>query len=342
MRALLTHGPGDGRLADLPEPRPGPGEIVVAMKAVGLCGSDVHDWYVAGKTAGGPVVLGHETAGVVAALGSGVAGLREGDRVFVHHHAPCGACRSCRHGDSVQCPDWKRSRLHPGGLAERVRVESATVERDTLLLPDSLGFDDGALVEPVACAVKAVDRADIREGDAALVVGLGSNGVLLGLLARRAGARLLVGSDPDPNRRRIALSLGFDHAVDPGAGELSAAMEELNGAGADAVFVIPTGPRPVRSALEAAGPGARAVFYSPVAPAVEWTFAPSVPYFRDLSLRFSYSSGPAETRRALALIEEGVVRARTLISHRLPLERAAEGFRMQAAGGEVLKVLIEM
>lgn len=344
MKALLTFGPGDCRLAELPAPEPGPGEIVVAMKAVGLCGSDVHGWYVGGKTAGGPVVLGHETAGVVAALGKGVTALSEGDRVFVHHHAPCGSssCRACAAGDSVQCPEWKRSRLHPGGLAELVRVEAATVSRDTLLLPPSLGFDDGALVEPVACAVKAVDRAGIRRGDAVLVVGLGSNGVLLGLLARRAGARLLVGSDPDPARRRMALALGFDAALDPSASDLAAETSAACGGGADAVFVIPTGAAPVRSALAAAGPAARVVFYSPVSPDVTWDFAPSVPYFRDLSLRFSYSSGPSECRRALSLIEEGVVRARTLISHRLPLARAAEGFRMQEAGGEVLKVLIEI
>lgn len=341
MRALVTHGPGDARLEEVAVPEPGPGEIVVAMKAVGLCGSDVHDWYVASKTVSGPVVLGHETAGIVSALGAGVTRWHEGDRVFVHHHAPCGTCRFCLQGDAVQCPEWKRPRLHPGGLAERVRVEAATVERDTLLLPDGIGLDDGSLVEPVACAVKAVKRGDLRTGDTVLVVGLGSNGVLLGLLARNAGARLLVGSDPDPARRALAVGHGFDRVVDPAGESLSAAMEDAGEVGADVVFVIPTAVGAVRTAVEAAGPGGRVVFYAPVAPGKEWTFAPSIPYFRDISLRFSYSSGPAETRRALALIEEGVVRARTLVTHRLPLERSAEGFALQAAGGEVLKVLVE-
>jgi L-iditol 2-dehydrogenase len=343
MKALQTFSPGKAAIVDLPDPVPGPGEIVVAMKAVGLCGSDVHDWYVASKTAGGPVVLGHETAGEVALVGDGVTSFQPGDRVFVHHHASCGACRACRRGEDVMCPEWKPSRLYPGGLAELVRIDALTVARDTLKLPDSLGWDAGAMVEPVACGVKAVDRGEVRPGDTVLVLGLGSNGILLGLLARRAGAAVLVGSDPDPARRAFARAFGFDRVVDPGAEDVvEAAREASGGAGADTVFVIPTGEEVVRAALAAAGGAAHVVLYSPIAPAKVWPIEPSVPYFRDLTLRFSYSSGPSETRRALALLEEGLVDLPQFITHRLPLARAAEGFALAAAGGKALKVLIEI
>jgi L-iditol 2-dehydrogenase len=343
MKALQTFSPGEAVLVDLPDPTPGPGEIVVAMKAVGLCGSDVHDWYVASKTAGGPVVLGHETSGVVAEVGTGVSTVRSGDRVFVHHHTSCGSCRACLRGEDVMCPDWKPTRLHPGGLAERVRVDALTVARDTLLLPEALGFDAGAMVEPVACGVKAVDRAEIHAGDLVLVLGLGSNGILLGLLARKAGAARVIGSDPDPHRRGFAISFGFDRVIDPEAEDLLEVVRgESGGQGADAIFVIPTASEVVQNALDAAGPAAHIVFYSPIAPGKVWGFEPSVPYFRDLTLRFSYSSGPSETRRALALLEDGLVDLPRLITHRLPLGRAAEGFRLAAAGGAALKVLIDI
>ena len=343
MKALQTSAPGKASLVDLPAPEPGPGEIVVAMKAVGLCGSDVHDWYVASKTTNGPVVLGHETAGEVALVGEGVTGLHPGDRVFVHHHTSCGACRSCRRGEDVMCPEWKPTRLYPGGLAERVRVDALTVARDTLKLPETLGYDAGAMVEPVACGVKAVDRGEVRPGDVILVLGLGSNGILLGLLARRAGAATLVGSDPDPARRAFARAFGFDRVVDPGAEDvIETTREASGGTGADAVFVIPTGEEVVRTALGAAAGAAHVVFYSPIAPAKVWPLEPSVPYFRDLTLRFSYSSGPKETRRALTLLEEGLVDLQRFITHRLPLARAAEGFELAAAGGKALKVLIEI
>lgn len=339
MKAALVRAPGQVEIVEMETPRPGPGEVVVAMKAVVVCGSDVHPWYVASKA---PAVLGHETAGVVAEAGPGVAHLSPGDRVFVHHHVPCGACRWCEAGESVMCPEWRPSRLHPGGLAEYVRVEAPTVARDTLLLPPHVSFTGGAFVEPVACAIKAVDRAAIRDGDSALVVGLGSNGILLGWLARLAGARLLVGSDPDPVRRRLATEHGFDVVVDPVAEALPAAVAAVSPRGADAVFVVPTSSEAVLPAIEAAGPAGRVVFFSPVAPGAVWPVAPNLPYFKDLTLRFSYSSGPLETRRALDLIASGRLPVESLVTHRLPLERTAEAFALAEAGGETLKVVVEI
>lgn len=332
MKAAVVHAVDDVRIVEMEEPEPGPGEIVVAMRAVGLCGSDITPWYVASKA---PAVLGHETAGVIAKLGSGGAtDLREGDRVFVHHHTSCGLCRRCLRGDDVMCAEWKPVRLHPGGLAERVRVSALSVSRDTLLLPQGMSFAQGSLVEPVACAVKAVRRGNVRPGDTVAVVGLGSNGLLLGALARHAGAAHLVGSDPDPSRRALALTHGFDAVCDPREQPLAEAVC------ADAVFVIPTVAEAVTQALDAAAPGGSVVFYSPIAKEKVWEIAPHGPYFRDLTLRFSYSSGPAETREALALLAARVVTAESLYTHRLPLERAGEAFRLAARGGDVLKVLV--
>ena len=339
MRAALARAPERIEIVEMETPRPGAGELLVAMKVVGLCGSDVHPWYVATKA---PAVLGHETAGVVVETGEGVAHLRPGDRVFVHHHAPCGACRFCAAGEPVMCPEWKPSRLHPGGLAEYVRVAAPSVSRDALLLPPHVSFTGGAFVEPVACALKAVDRALVRACDTVLVVGLGSNGLLLGWLARLAGARLLLGSDPDPVRRRFARELGFDAVIDPTSESVAEwARKEASG-GADVVFVIPTAAPAVVSAVDAAAPAARVVFFSPVAPDTVWSIAPHTPYFKDLTFRFSYSSGPLETRRSLELIASGALPVERLVTHRLPLERAAEAFALAEAGGEALKVVVEI
>ena len=339
MKAALARAPGRIEIVEMETPRAGPGELLVAMKAVGLCGSDVHPWYVATKA---PAVLGHETAGVVVETGAGVTHLKPGDRVFVHHHAPCGACRFCAAGEPVMCPEWKPSRLHPGGLAEYVRVAALSVSRDSLLLPPYLSFTSGAFVEPVACALKAVDRALVRAGDTVLVVGLGSNGLLLGWLARLAGARLLLGSDPDPVRRRFARDLGFDAVVNPSSGSVGEWTRATVPGGADVVFVIPTAASAVLSAIEAAAPAARVVFFSPVAPDTVWPIAPHTPYFKDLTLRFSYSSGPRETRRSLDLIASGALPVERLVTHRFPLERAAEAFALAESGGEALKVVVEI
>lgn len=327
MKAVLVRSLDDVAVVEMEKPVPGPGEIVVAMKAVGICGSDTTPWYVASKA---PVVLGHEPAGVVSEAGALVRVFRTGDRVVVHHHAACGACRFCRAGEDVMCPEWKKTRLHPGGLAEYVRVEAAAVATDTLRLPDALSFEDGALVEPLACAVKAVRRARVAAGDSVAVIGLGANGILLGLVAKSAGSGPLTGCDPDPARRAHALRLGFDRAVAPGD-----ALGEN-----DAILVLPTADEAVRSALASAAPAARVVFYSPIEPGKAWRLEPQTAYLRDLSLLFSYSCGAADMREALALLERGAVRAADLVTNRVPLARAAEAFALARQGGDVLKVVV--
>jgi L-iditol 2-dehydrogenase len=336
VKAALVRAPGDVAVVDMDSPVPGPGEIVVAMRAVGICGSDTTPWYVTAKA---PVVLGHEPAGVVALVGALVTAFRPGDRVVVHHHAACGACRYCRAGEDVMCAEWKKTRLHPGGLAERVRVEAAAVATDTLRLPDALSFEDGALVEPLACAVKAVRRARVGAGDAVAVIGLGANGILLGLVAKSAGAATLVGCDPDPARRAHARRLGFDAAGEPGR-DFSEKVKSAAAGGADVVFVLPTAEAAVLSSLEAAGPAGRVVFYSPVEHSKTWRLSPHSLYLRDLSLLFSYSCGAPDFREALQLLARGAVRAQDLVTHRVPLARAPEAFALAQKGGDVLKVVV--
>jgi L-iditol 2-dehydrogenase len=336
VKAVLVRSLVDIAVVEMERPVPGPGEIVVAMKAVGICGSDTTPWYVASKA---PVVLGHEPAGVVAEAGALVQAFRPGDRVVVHHHAACGACRFCLVGEDVMCPEWKKTRLHPGGLAEYVRVEAAAVATDTFRLPDGLSFEDGALVEPLACAAKAVRRARVTAGDSVAVIGLGANGILLGLVARDAGAATLVGCDPDPARRVRALRLGFDQVLAPEE-DLSEKVKRGDRAGADVIFVLPTAESAVASALAAAGPAARVVFYSPVQPGRMWTIEPHLPYLRDFSMLFSYSSGARDFREALALLERGAVRAKDIVTHRVPFARAAEAFALAQQGGDALKVVV--
>lgn len=337
MKAALVRSLDDIAVVEVPVPEIGAGELLVEMRAVGLCGSDLAPWYVAAKA---PAVLGHEPSGVVAAVGRGVTAFRPGDRVFVHHHAACGRCRFCEAGEPVMCPAWKPNRLHPGGLAEFFRAEAATVATDTLHIPEGLSFEDGALAEPVACALKAVDRGAVRSGDTVAVVGLGSSGVLLGLLAREAGAARLVGSDPDPSRRASARALGFDRVLDPSEGLATVVRAESAGWGADAVFVLPYAASAFETAVEAAAPAGHVVLYSPVPPETRWSLSPHTAYLRDLTLRFSYSCGAAELKRAMALIAAGVVRADRIVTHRVPLERAPEAFRLAQARGDVLKVMV--
>ena len=336
MRAAVAHSVDRIEVVTREVPAIGPGELLVAMKAVGICGSDTTGWYVETKA---PAVLGHEPAGVVAEAGEGAA-FRPGDRVVVHHHAACGKCRACLAGEDVQCEAWKKNRLDPGGLAEFVRVDAAAVATDVFRLPDAMSFEDGALAEPVACAVKAVRRAAIRQGDTVAVIGLGANGVMLGLVARAAGARDLVGCDPDPRVGPTRFDSGSTSAGEPGE-EFSLKVKRASAAGADVVFVLPTGEDAVLAALRGRGSGGtgRLLFAGRSRQDVDAlpAFFLSKRSFSSLLLFFRSARPPRGARRSSSV---GVVRASDLVTHRVPLADAAEAFRLARRGGDVLKVMV--
>jgi L-iditol 2-dehydrogenase len=210
MRVARLYKADDIRIEDIPVPEPGPGQALVRTRACGICTGDIMGWYMERKA---PLVFGHEPAGEIAAVGDGVTEFAVGDRVFVHHHAPCGSCRHCRRGHHVHCRTWRSTRLVPGGMAEFFLVEEDNLRADTLRLPDGVDFVAGSLVEPAACVVKSLRRGGLEAEDTVAVVGLGIMGQLHVALAKAAGARV-VGADLVPFRLERALALGADAVID--------------------------------------------------------------------------------------------------------------------------------
>jgi L-iditol 2-dehydrogenase len=310
MRAAVLYDVEDIRIERRDVPALGAGELLVQTRASGICTGDVMAWYVRRKA---PLVLGHEPAGVVAAVGAGVTQFAPGDRVFVHHHAPCFECEACRRGDYVQCTIWRKTTIDPGGLAEYFRVPRENVN-DTLRLPEHVPFVDGSLVEPLACVVKSLRRSGLREGDTIYVIGLGVMGLMHALVAASRGARV-AGSDFLQERRERAAALGVQ-AVHPDAGF----------SGAQVVICGPGSPQALRDAFAAVAPGGTVVMFTPLEPGVAFTFDPNDLYFRDVKLVTSYSCGPNDTREALDLIARGVVTAELLGAKQYPLDEAAQAY----------------
>jgi L-iditol 2-dehydrogenase len=327
MRVARLHAWGDVRVEEAAVPAVGPGEALIRIEACGVCGSDALDWYVERKA---PVVLGHEPAGEIVAVGAGVEHVRPGDRVFVHHHAPCGACAECRRHLWSSCATWRASRLEPGGFAEYARIPATNLARDTLRLPDAMDYEMATFIEPVACCIRAVRRGRTGAGDCVLVIGLGAMGLVMIQLARLAGAAVVAGSDLVPRRRELGLALGADFTLDPAAGPVADAVRERSrGRGADVVLVCPGTADAVHAAIAAAAPGGRVVCFTPLPPDSPLALDACELYFREVQLRHSYSCGPDETRRALRLLErEGrtlhpPLRVRSLITHRAGLDGVA-------------------
>jgi L-iditol 2-dehydrogenase len=336
MKVARLYDFGDIRIEEQARPEIGPDEILVKTRACGICSGDLMPWYIRRKA---PLVLGHEPVGVVAETGSQVHDFKIGDRIFVHHHAPCFSCPACRRGEYVQCVTWRASSIQPGGMAEYFRV-SAINQRDSLKLPDSIGDLDGMLVEPSACVVKSLRRSGLKPGESILIIGLGIMGMMHVRIARHLGAGTIIGADLTEQRAQRAIQLGADFGLVVSGEDLAGKVADLtSGAMADVVIVGPGSAAAIRGGIAAAGKGGTVVQFTATPPGEEMTLQPHDLYFNETRLIPSYSCGPDDTRRALELVKRGVLNAKDLVTHQFPLARINEAFE-QARLPESLKVAV--
>lgn len=338
MKIAKLYSFDDIRIQEMPIPDIGPGDALMKTGACGICSGDVMPWYIEKKA---PLVLGHEPAGEIVEVGKEVSSFKPGDRIFPHHHAPCFTCKYCRRGDYVQCETWKNTHLLPGGIAEYLLIPRINLENDTLDIPDTLSYEDGTLIEPTACVVKALKKAHMKRGDTVLVIGLGVMGQLNILLARKYGAGKIIGVDRVQFRIDKAKVFGADETINISTDGLIDTLRELTGGlMADLVIVGPNSIGAMKQGLQAVGAGGSVLFFTPAKPGERLTFQPNDIYFKDINIITSYSCGPTDTADALEMIEEGTVRADRLITHRFPIDQTAEAFRLTARAGNSLKSVI--
>jgi L-iditol 2-dehydrogenase len=338
MKAVRVETDGSVSVVEMPVPAIGPGEALMRTGVAGICGSDLLDWYVA-KKAG--QILGHEVAGEIVAVGEGVTMFAAGDRIAPHHHAPCLACEECRAGRYVHCAAWRSSRLDPGGMAELVRIPAGNLARDTRKIPEAMSFEEGSFIEPLATVVKAFRRGQFRAGQSLLVVGLGSAGQLALLLGRALGASRIVGADRVASRLAQAKESGADDVFDVDRETLAGGAGRLSGGrGFDFVFAGPGNSTVVRAAAEAAAPGGTLLVFTMTPPGEEILLPGHDLYFREVSLVPSYSCGPDDTREALELLASRRVAVADLVTHRFPVDRAADAFARARDPNDSVKVVI--
>lgn len=340
MKAAVAYDFKDIRIEEMPVPDLGPREALIKVSACGICSGDVMPWYIRKK---GPIVLGHEPAGIIVEVGKEVKGFKIGDRVAIHHHAPCFTCRFCRRGDYVQCDTWRKSRIVPGGIAEYVKIPEENLQGDTLLLPDGISMDDATLTEPTACVVKGFKRARIRLGDIVLVQGLGTMGQLNVLLAKHYGAKIVIAADFQKFRCDHAGKMGADLVVNLTERDLFDAVKEATGGVmADIAVVGPSSIKAMEEGIKCCGRGGTVLLFTPTPKEETLLINPHDIYFSEISIVPSYSCGPFDTREALELIEMGVVTAEKLVTHRFPLEKAGEAFNVTADAASSIKTLVLM
>ena len=338
MKVAKYFNQKDIRYEEAPVPKVGSKEGLVKMKACGICGSDLMDWYLKDRA---PLVLGHEPSGVLIKVGGGVENFERGDRVFVHHHVPCLTCQYCIRGAYTMCEQFKKTYIDPGGFSEYFRIPAPNLQIDTLKLPDSISFEEATLIEPTACCIRALKKCKVRLGDTIVVVGAGSSGIIHTMLLRILGVGRIIVSEPIGYRRNIAKKLGADVVINTEKENFyERVMDETYGRGGDVVIVTAPSIHAIASGFEACSQGGTLCIFAPTAPKECLELNPNKLFFSEITVVSSYSASHLETRAALKLIEAQRIEAEELITHRFPLSKTGEAFKTAIEDKESLKIII--
>jgi len=314
MKAAVFYGTGHLQIEERAVPEVTARNVLIHSGACGICGTDRHIYHGEFATAP-PVIIGHEYAGIVAAVGAGVADLAPGDRVAVDPNMPCGVCRPCRRGRIHLCENLRALGVDmDGGFAEYSLVPRS----QCFPLPEGVSLEAGAMTEPLACCLSGIDRAGIRPGDTVAVIGGGAIGQLLAMLARLSGAAYLALSDPVPARRELARRSGVDVVIDPAAEDPLAIGGALEG-GADVVIEAVGSAATTAQAIDWATPGGTVVWFGVTPPGVTISVEPNRIFRKELTIAGARIN-PYTHLRALALLGSGQMCVDHLITQRIPLD----------------------
>jgi L-iditol 2-dehydrogenase len=344
MRAGVYRGPGRVATEYVPVPEISDGEVLIRVAACGICGTDlkkIQHGFVAA-----PQIFGHEVAGTIVAAGRSVRRWKEGDRVVSFHHVPCGACFYCEQRLFSQCPAYKKVGLtagfdpNGGGFAEYVRAMPWIVDRGMIEIPDDVSFDEATFVEPVNTCLKAVEKARVQPGETVVVIGQGPIGLLLMLLARRAGAFVFT-SDPVGDRRSVSERLGATAAFDPAACLVADEIRKRNaGRGADAVLVAVPLPSALSEALAMARPGGRVLLFAQNDPHMKIEFSAAHIGVEEKEILGSYSAALDRQAESANLVFSRALPVAALITHRFSLDEFGAAISLAARPSNSLKILV--
>ncbi|MGD0500451.1 MAG: alcohol dehydrogenase catalytic domain-containing protein [Bryobacteraceae bacterium] len=346
MRAAVYRGKSVIDVEEVPTPQIGRGELLVRVEACGICHTDLKK--IEYNLLPPPRIFGHETAGVVVAVGAGVTRHRLGDRVVAFHHIPCLECFYCRRKLYAQCPVYKKvgvtAGFEPagGGFAEYVRVMDWIAERGVERIPDGVSFERATLVEPLNTCLKAVAQCDPRPDEFVLIMGQGPIGLLFTMLCRRTGAQVAV-TDTMASRLEVSARCGAEFAWDPAAVDVAAEVKRLTeGRGADVVIVAASAPGIVNQAITSSRPGSRILLFAQTSATERIEACGADICVGERSLIGCYSASVDLQAESAALVFGGELPLDELISHRLPLVKIRSGMDLALhPGPKSLKIIIQ-
>jgi L-iditol 2-dehydrogenase len=345
MLAAVYRGVNDVRMETVPVPKIGPGELLVRVHTCGVCGTDLKK--IATGSHSAPRIFGHETAGMIAAVGAGVHDFQPGDRVVVFHHIPCGECYYCRNKTFAQCETYKKvgctAGFEPsgGGFAEYVRAMDWIAQRGTVRIAQNVSYEQACFVEPINTCMKGIERLGLHAGETVVVIGQGPIGIMLSVLAKQTGSTVVT-SDLYPQRLTISTSYGLGNSIDASRTDVVKAVRELTeGRGADAAILAVGGNGLIRTAMDVVRPGGRILLFAQTVHG-DATFDPGAVCVDEKTLLGSYSASVDLQEASVQFVMNREMDLERLITHRFSLDRSVEALNLAAhPQPESMKVAIQ-
>ncbi len=338
MKVAMYYNNNDVRIEEMPIPEINDNELLVKIRASGICGSDVMEWYRIKKA---PRVLGHEMSGDIVEVGKNVKKYKVGDRVFVSHHVPCNNCRYCLNDQYTLCNTLHSTNFYPGGFAEYLKVPEINVDKGVFLLPKEMSYDEGVFIEPLACVVRGMQIAEMKPGQSVLIIGSGIAGLLQIKLARALDAGRVIATDIDDYRLKTAKKMGADVSIHAKENVPEQVKKHNKGKLADLVVICTGVPSAIKQGLRSVDRGGTILFFAPTEPGVEIPFPLFDLWNKGVTMVSTYAGSPKDIAMAIDLIKSKKVEVTDMITHKLSLSEVAKGFKLVAEAKNSIKVIIE-
>ena len=338
MKVAMYYNNNDVRIEEQQIPEIQEDEFLLKVKASGICGSDVMEWYRIKKA---PRVLGHEVTGEIVKIGSKVKKFKTGDRVFVTHHVPCNTCRFCLNGKHTLCETLHSTNFYPGGFAEYIRIPSINVDRGTFLLPDEVSYEEGTFIEPLGCVVRGFRIADFKPAKTVLVIGSGIAGLLSIKLAKTYGASKIFATDINDYRLRMAEKMGVDITINATEDIPKIIRRENDGRLADYVILCTGALSAAEQSFNLVEPGGTLLLFAPTKPGERVSLELFDIWNKQIKIVSTYAAAGLDLLEAIELIRSRKVIVEDMITHRLPLAEAQKGFQLVAKADRSIKVILK-
>ena len=340
MKAAFVKKESTISIEEIEKPKLGPGDILVKMESCGICGSDLEK--VFGKYGQPSMKLGHEPAGEIIEVGSKVSDFKKGDRVFTHHHVPCYDCHFCNHGNETMCPKYYETNLSPCGLSEEYVVPEWNVTHGGVLkIPDSMSFDEAAMIEPLACCIRSWNKFSHKKGDSVAIFGVGPTGMMHVMLAKDKGFEKIFCLDVNDFRLDFAKKFQITQTLNSkDSSNKEKILNETENRGVDIANVATGSLKALDDAIDFVRKGGTIMMFGVPSKGDTMNIDMSKVYSKEITLITSYAASDYDTKEAMELIKSSRADVKSLITHKYSISETQKAFDHAYDGSDAMKIII--